>query len=102
LQVRILPPAITMKHLIALSAASLTVAYMLYTIYEVIDADGTWYNQLYMDKGRDNVTFVDKLKLTLTDDGRSINKLRLVTGFVSIPVAMYLLVRIVVAGVINF
>lgn len=75
---------------------------MLYTIYEVIDADGTWYNQLYMDKGRDNVTFVDKLKLTLTDDGRSINKLRLVTGFVSIPVAMYLLVRIVVAGVINF
>jgi len=91
-----------MKHLIALLAALASIIYVIYITCKTINADGTWYNELYMDKGSDNVTFVDKLKATLFEDKRSLDYSRIGAALVFGPIAVYVLVRIIIAGVINF
>lgn len=91
-----------MKNVIALFAAAASVAYMIYVSYKTVDADGTWYNQLYVEKGRENVTFFDKLKHAITEDGRSISYVRVIAAFTLLPLSVYILTRVLIAGVLHF
>lgn len=91
-----------MKHAVALAAATLSETCFLYTVYKVIDADGSWYNNLYTEKGRDNVTFIDKLKETVLGDGRNLSFIRTGAALTLIPVTVYVLARVIIAGMFNF
>lgn len=91
-----------MINAIAAGAALYALFYILLTTYNTIDADGSWYNELYSEKGRDNVRFIDKLKYTVFEDGRNLAYDRLFLGLTVVPVAVYVLVRVFVIGIINF
>lgn len=90
------------KHYAALAAATLTLGYTIYTIIEAINADGTWYNPLYIEKGRNNVTFLDKLKYSVSEDSRRINIPRIATVTATIPLTTYIITRALIAGIQNW
>lgn len=91
-----------MKHAVALAAATLSETCILYTVYKTVDADGSWYNNLYREKGRDNVTFIDKLKETVHGDDRNLSFVRTGAALTLIPVTVYVLTRVMISGVLNF
>lgn len=91
-----------MKHEIAFTAANIAAGYMLYVVYEAVMADGSWYNNLYMEKGRDNVSRRDKFFEIVRGDGRSIDFFWSVSVLVAIYVGTYVLARVLVAGIVNF
>ena len=92
-----------MKNIIALTAAITTLLYLIRFTYKTIDADGSWYNQLYLKHGRENVKFRHKLHHTFSSEkGRSLNYTRTLAVILGLPAAVYIIVRILIAGIINF